>query len=83
MSVAVRESLRVDGGWRPCCCWPWRGRESANDPARPAAEPVAAVQAMALRLAEDDLVGYAKLSVPPGQYQRLQQAWVEGPASGR
>ncbi|MBI0320382.1 hypothetical protein JBF12_47055, partial [Streptomyces javensis] len=53
-------------------------RESVNDPARPAAEPVAAVQAMALRLAEDDLVGYAKLSVPPGQYQRLQQAWAEG-----
>ncbi|WP_251267927.1 hypothetical protein, partial [Enterobacter hormaechei] len=53
-------------------------RESANDPARPPAEPVAAVQAMALRLAEDDLVGYAKLSVPPSQYQRLQQAWAEG-----
>ena len=50
-------------------------RESGNAPAKPAAEPVAAVQAMALRLAEDDLVGYARLSVPPSQYQRLQQAW--------
>lgn len=53
-------------------------RESAHDHARPAAEPVAAVQAMALRLAEDDLIGYAKLSVPPSQYQRLQLAWAEG-----
>ncbi|MDT3502104.1 hypothetical protein [Stenotrophomonas maltophilia] len=53
-------------------------REPGGDPARPAAEPVAAVQAMAQRLAEDDLLGYAKLSVPPSQYQRLQQAWADG-----
>ncbi|HIE5648457.1 TPA: hypothetical protein ACXNQV_000252 [Stenotrophomonas maltophilia] len=53
-------------------------REPGSDPARPAAEPVAAVQAMAQRLAEDDLLGYAKLSVPPSQYQRLQQAWADG-----
>ncbi len=79
MSVAVRG--RSARGWglaamlllAAVAC-----RESADDPAKPAAEPVAAVQAMALRLAEDDLVGYAKLSVPPSQYQRLQQAWTEG-----
>ena len=79
MSVAVRG--RSARGWglaamlllAVAAC-----REPANDPARPAAEPVAAVQAMALRLAGDDLVGYAKLSVPPSQYQRLQQAWAEG-----
>lgn len=53
-------------------------RESGSDPAAAPAEPVAAVQAMAQRLAEDDLVGYAKLSVPPSQYQRLQQAWADG-----
>ena len=53
-------------------------RQSSPDAVAPAAEPVAAVQAMAQRLAEDDLVGYAKLAVPPSQYQRLQQAWDEG-----
>ena len=53
-------------------------RESGSDPAAAPAEPVAAVQAMAQRLAEDDLIGYAKLSVPPSQYQRLQQAWADG-----
>jgi hypothetical protein len=57
-------------------------RESADDPAKPAAEPVAAVQAMALRLAEDDLVGYAAVgSTEP--VPRLQQAWTEAPANGR
>lgn len=79
MSVAVRG--RSARGWglaamlllAMAAC-----RESGNDPAKPAAEPVAAVQAMAQRLAEDDLLGYARLSVPPGQYQRLQQAWAEG-----
>lgn len=53
-------------------------RESGSDPASAAAEPVAAVQAMAQRLAEDDLVGYARLAVPPSHYPRLQQAWAEG-----
>ena len=53
-------------------------REPAADRAAPAAEPVAAVQAMARRLAEDDLVGYARLAVPPTQHARLQQAWAEG-----
>ncbi|KAG1251034.1 hypothetical protein G6F66_015322 [Rhizopus arrhizus] len=57
MSVAVRG--RSARGWglaamlllAVAAC-----RESGNAPAKPAAEPVAAVQAMALRLAEDDLV---------------------------
>lgn len=79
MSVAVRR--RSARGWglaamvllAVAAC-----RQSGSDPAKPAAEPVAAVQAMAQRLVEDDLVGYARLSVPPGQYQRLQQAWADG-----
>lgn len=52
--------------------------ESGRGPAAAPAEPVAAVQAMAQRLADDDLVGYARLSVPPSQYLRLQQAWADG-----
>ncbi|MGE6332625.1 hypothetical protein [Stenotrophomonas sp. NPDC077659] len=79
MSVAVRG--RSARGWglaamvllAMAAC-----RQSSSDPATPAAEPVAAVQAMAQRLVEDDLVGYARLSVPPSQYQRLQQAWTDG-----
>ncbi|WMJ71149.1 hypothetical protein [Stenotrophomonas sp. 24(2023)] len=53
-------------------------RRDGIDPATPPAEPVAAVQAMAERLAADDLIGYAKLSVPPAQYAQLQQAWTQG-----
>ncbi len=78
MSVAVRGRSARGWGLAVMLLAVAACREPANDPARPAAEPVAAVQAMALRLAEDDLVGYAKLSVPPSQYQRLQQAWAEG-----
>ncbi|MBA8682986.1 hypothetical protein [Stenotrophomonas tumulicola] len=53
-------------------------RRDMPDPEAPAAEPVAAVQAMARAMADNDLVAYAKLSVPAGQYTRLQQAWAQG-----
>lgn len=53
------------------------GRD-AVDPAKPPAEPVAAVQAMARAVAANDLLAYARLSVPPAQYRRLQDAWVQG-----
>lgn len=48
------------------------------DPDAPAAEPVAALQQIARHLADNDLVGYARASVPPAQYTRLQAAWDEG-----
>ncbi len=53
-------------------------RRDAPDPAIPAAEPVAAVQAMARAIADNDLVAYARLSVPPDQFTRLEQAWAQG-----
>ncbi len=53
-------------------------RKDAPDPAVPAAEPVAAVQAMARAIADNDLVAYARLSVPPDQFSRLEQAWAQG-----
>lgn len=53
-------------------------REEPRAPADGAPEPVAAVQAMARAVAEDDLLAYARLAVPPAQYARLQQAWREG-----
>ena len=46
-------------------------------PSEAAPEPVAAVQAMARAVADDDLLAYARLAVPPSQYARLQQAWTE------
>jgi len=53
-------------------------RRDAPDPSVPAPEPVAAVQAMAAAMAANDLVAYARLSVPPSQYDRLEQAWSQG-----
>lgn len=53
------------------------GRDAA-DPAKPPAGPVVAVQAMANALASNDLLGYARLSVPPAQYAQLEQAWGTG-----
>ncbi len=53
-------------------------RRDAPDPAVPPAEPVAAVQAMARAIADNDLVAYARLSVPADQFTRLEQAWVQG-----
>ncbi|MEG2802715.1 MAG: hypothetical protein RSA25_00970 [Stenotrophomonas sp.] len=47
-------------------------------PDAPAAEPVAALQHLAGRLAANDLLGYAQASVPPAQYARLQTAWAQG-----
>lgn len=55
-------------------------RPVGGDPSVPAAEPVAAVQAMARALADNDLQAYARLSVPPTQYAQLQQAWAQGHA---
>lgn len=51
------------------CHGPPAGRGAA------APEPVAAVQAMARAVADNDLVAYARLSVPPAQYRRLETAW--------
>jgi hypothetical protein len=48
------------------------------DPDVPAAEPVAALQQLARHVADNDLLAYAKASVPPAQYARLQAAWAEG-----
>jgi hypothetical protein len=53
-------------------------KRDAIDPGRPAAEPVAALQQMVRHVADDDLVGYARASVPPAQYARLQAAWANG-----
>lgn len=48
------------------------------DPDAPAAEPVAALQQIARHVADNDLIGYARASVPPTQYTRLQAAWGNG-----
>lgn len=48
------------------------------DPDAPAAEPVAALQQLARQVADNDLIGYARASVPPAQYERLQSAWAQG-----
>jgi hypothetical protein len=48
------------------------------DPDAPAAEPVAALQQLVRHVADNDLLGYARASVPPAQYARLQAAWAEG-----
>lgn len=53
-------------------------RGDTTDAPRAPSEPVAAVQAMTRAVADDDLIAYARLSVPPSQYQRLQQAWAQG-----
>jgi len=53
-------------------------RDDRRTPTEAAPEPVAAVQAMARAVAEDDLLAYARLAVPPAQYARLQQAWTQG-----
>ncbi len=84
MSVAVRG--RSARGWglaamlllAVAAC-----RESAQDPAKPAAEPVAAVQAMALRLAEDDLVGYASCRYRPASTSACNRPGPKATANGR
>jgi hypothetical protein len=48
------------------------------DPDAPAAEPVAALQQLARHVADNDLLGYARASVPPAHYTRLQAAWAQG-----
>ncbi|MCF7751108.1 hypothetical protein KQ945_10155 [Bacillus subtilis subsp. subtilis] len=48
------------------------------DPQAPAAEPVAALQQLARQVADNDLIGYARASVPPADYARLQAAWSQG-----
>ncbi len=53
-------------------------KRDAIDPDAPAAEPVAALQQIARQVADNDLVGYARASVPPTQYARLQAAWANG-----
>lgn len=53
-------------------------KDDRRSPAEAEPEPVAAVQAMARAVADDDLLAYARLAVPPAQYARLQQAWSEG-----
>lgn len=53
-------------------------QREATQPAASPAEPVAAVQDMARAIADNDLVSYARLSVPPSQYTALEQAWSEG-----
>ncbi|KAF1013311.1 MAG: hypothetical protein GAK31_03460 [Stenotrophomonas maltophilia] len=79
MNVQVRRSYQRHWGMGLLLLLAVAGcRREGVDPGVAPAEPVAAVQAMAERLAEDDLVGYARLSVPPAQYARLQQAWLQG-----
>lgn len=53
-------------------------KKDAIDPAAPASEPVAALQQLARHVADDDLVAYARASVPPEQYARLEAAWAAG-----
>jgi len=53
-------------------------KDKQIDPDAPASEPVAALQQLAQRVADNDLVGYAKAAVPPSQYARLQGAWSQG-----
>jgi len=53
-------------------------KRDAIDPDAPAAEPVAALQQIDRQVADNDLVGYARVSVPPRQYARLQAAWADG-----
>ena len=53
-------------------------KDKRIDPDAPASEPVAALQQLAQRVADNDLVGYAKAAVPPSQYARLQGAWSQG-----
>ena len=43
-----------------------------------ASEPAAAIAQRARLLHDDDLVGYARASVPPEQFERLEQAWRDG-----
>lgn len=52
--------------------------QGTGERAQPAAEPVAAVQAMAAAMADNDLQRYADLSVPPEQRIRLEAAWQAG-----
>lgn len=85
MSKPKRRALRQGEGWS-CITAALAAvlllaagcSRQAADPRTPAPEPVAAVQAMAHAVADDDLVAFARLSVPPAQYQRLQQAWSQG-----
>jgi len=48
------------------------------DPDAPAAEPVAALQQLARHVVDNDLPGYARASVPPGDYAQLEAAWAQG-----
>ncbi|MGE8279478.1 MAG: hypothetical protein ACN6O2_03505 [Stenotrophomonas sp.] len=43
-----------------------------------ATEPAAAVRQMAQYLHDNDLAGYARVSVPPTQYAALESAWAQG-----
>lgn len=80
MSKTKRRALRHAGGWA-CAALLLAMAACQRDPvdaAAPPAEPVAAVQAMARAMADNDLVAYARLSVPPAQYAALDQAWSQG-----
>ncbi|MCS4231901.1 hypothetical protein M2410_002656 [Stenotrophomonas chelatiphaga] len=81
MSKTKRRALRHAGGWA-CAAMLLLAMAACQrdvvDPAAPPAEPVAAVQAMARAIADNDLVAYARLSVPPAQYAALEQAWSQG-----
>ncbi|MFT3761584.1 MAG: hypothetical protein QM761_03025 [Pseudoxanthomonas sp.] len=43
-----------------------------------ASEPAAAVRALAARLHNDDLAGFARAAVPPAEYARLETTWRDG-----
>ncbi|MBD7953299.1 hypothetical protein H9654_03675 [Stenotrophomonas sp. Sa5BUN4] len=81
MSKTKRRALRHAGRWA-CAAMLLLAmaacQRDAVDAALPPAEPVAAVQAMARAIADNDLVAYARLSVPPAQYTALDQAWSQG-----
>lgn len=48
------------------------------DPDAPASGPVTALRQLAGHAAGNDLVAYARASVPPAYYPRLQAAWAQG-----
>ena len=73
--------MRLRGVWKAGVCMALllaAGCERAPAPAAPASEPAAAVQRLARHLHDNDLAGFARDAVPPGEYARLESAWREG-----
>lgn len=53
-------------------------QQQADTPQRANSTPAAAVEQLAQRLHDNDLLGFARDAVPPEDFARLEQAWREG-----